>query len=557
MNPYQSYRLHITPLSPVHIGTGQSYEPTNYVIEDGILHEFDTGSVIDAISAKDREGLLAIANRKPNAEMIKALQQFFHERRALLKPWAVNRIPVLPGVARLYDRNVGQTAQREADGGEVLNRLEIDRCAYDPISRKPVLYGSSIKGAIRTALLDKANDHNRAHERKGLHEFQGRLFKYRDPERGKLKLELDPMRLVQLSDAPLQTRDDLPMAQIHLAVNRKKQPVVDANGELRKAMGENLYQILECVPGWRYRAFSAQINLQQVSRVDQALDLPHASFHWPMSAIASACNEFYWGAFTSEVKILKQREFLDVSWGRSALQLYAQIKDKIQRGEAFLLRVGRHSGAESVTVSGARNGNIRIMKGKGQQPDFADTAKTLWLAADTKDQQTGLLPFGWLLVEVQPFDAAEQEWPELRALCEPHLEPARAFASKVNQQREKLEQAKAQAEAARQAEQEQARLKAEHAALMAREEAERQALLAAMSENALAVEKLKDRMSPGNKGRRQGDRLYQEVNQLIKTASEWSVEDQQVLKAGAVAIFEHLGLKKDDYKKLIRDLASS
>jgi CRISPR-associated protein Csm5 len=555
MNPYQSYRLHITPLSPVHIGTGQSYEPTNYVIDDGILHEFDTGSVIDAFSAKDREGLLAIANRKPNADMIKALQQYFHERQERLKPWAVNRIPVLQGVASLYAKNIGKTAQREADGGEVLNRLEIDRCAYDPITRKPVLFGSSMKGAIRTALLDRVNERRSAHEHKGLHEFQGRLFKYRDPDRGKLKLELDPMRLVQLADASLRLEQNLPMAQVHLAVNRKKQAIVDSSGQLRKAMGDNLYQILECVPGWRYRAFSGQINLQRVGSLKQQQDLPHQPYQWTIEAIASACNDFYWSVFTSEVKQMSARQFLDKTWGQSALQLHALVKDKVKRGEAFLLRVGRHSGAESVTVPVARNGKIKIKKGKEQQPDYADAAKTLWLAADTKDQQTGLLPFGWLLVEVQPIDAPEQEWPELQALCEPHLVQARAFASRVHQQREKLEQARAQAESARQAEQEQARIKAEQDAQAAREEAERQARLAAMSENALAVENLKNRMTPGNKGRRQSDRLYQEVNQLIKAASAWSVEDQQALRTGAIAIFEHLGLKRDDYKKLIRDLA--
>lgn len=29
-----SYRLAITPLSPIHIGCGEDYVPTNYVIDD-------------------------------------------------------------------------------------------------------------------------------------------------------------------------------------------------------------------------------------------------------------------------------------------------------------------------------------------------------------------------------------------------------------------------------------------------------------------------------------------------------------------------------------------
>ena len=35
------YYLKLTTLTPVHIGTGDVYEPTNFVIDDGYLYEFD------------------------------------------------------------------------------------------------------------------------------------------------------------------------------------------------------------------------------------------------------------------------------------------------------------------------------------------------------------------------------------------------------------------------------------------------------------------------------------------------------------------------------------
>lgn len=151
----KTYQLSYTPLSPIHIGTGDSYEPTNYVIDEGTLYEFDTGGTLAALTESDREQLNKIVNAHVNEDMLKAVQRFFHERREALKPWAVNAIPVLDGVARLYGK---QAANREGDGGQVLNKLEIDRTAYNPITRQPVLFGSSIKGAIRTALLDQIND---------------------------------------------------------------------------------------------------------------------------------------------------------------------------------------------------------------------------------------------------------------------------------------------------------------------------------------------------------------------------------------------------------------
>lgn len=556
MKTHDCYRLHITPLSPVHIGTGESYEPTNYVIENGILHEFDTGSVVDALTVKDREALLAIANRKPNEEMLKALQRFFHDRRDVLKPWAVNWIPVLPGVANLYASRVGQAAQREGDGGQVVNRLEINRTAYDPITRRPVLFGSSLKGAIRTALLDRENRGQPAPEKKGLHEFQGRLFAYYDSHgKPKMVLERDPLRLVQLADARWQPTT-LPSGQIHLAVNRKKAPVKDQKtGQLRQALGENLYQILECVPAWYYRGFSGQFQLQKVDGVRAPGKLPAVDKRYTLQAIAAACNRFYLPLLTRERKLLRERGYVEDAWDCGIQRVLTAAKDRITRGEVFLLRAGRHSGAESVTVSGARNGNIKIMKGKGQPPEYGDAAKTVWLAANTKDQRTGLLPFGWLLVEIEPWDSPERDWAELKALCEPHLQTARDLAAKMERQRTQWAAARVQTEQRRREEAEEARRKAEERARRAQEEEERQARLAAMTDNMRRAEALRDHLTSASKGRGKGHQLYQEINRLIQSAGTWTAEERQGLRQAAIAAFEHLGLKKDDYKKLIRPLA--
>lgn len=533
MKAFTSYRLHITPLSPLHIGTGESYEPTHYVIEDGVLHEFDSVAVMDVLPMQDRKELLAIVSRKPNPDMIKAMQGYFYKRRGALMPWAINRIPVLPGVARLYASRVGQTANPESQGGQDNNWLEIDRTAFNPISRKPVLFGSSLKGAIRTALLDKANGGARAHEPKGLHEFQGRVFGYPP-------LELDPLRLVQLSDASWQSESGLTATEVHCAVNRKKAPVRDEKGQLRKALGENknLYQILECVSAWRYRAFSAQLNLQRVDDLPQQDKLPARKFRYSLEALAHDCNNFYLPVLSGEIRLLKERAFIDNDWFESIQQLLKLCQDKLKSGQAFLLRAGRHSGAESVTVSGARNGNIKIMRGKGQQPEYADAPKTLWLAAQTKEQQTGLLPFGWLLVEVEPLDAPETDWPELQALCEARLGDARKLAERLEAQASKAAQQRADTEARRRDEQERARLEAERQAQAAREQAEREKRLAAMAPERRAVEEFRAYYEEQkHKGRYQpGSQFDEKRRAFFQTAQVWT--DQEARQAAAALLRE-------------------
>ncbi|MGZ8975725.1 hypothetical protein, partial [Methylomagnum sp.] len=465
--------------------------PTNYVIEDGTLYEFDTGAVLDALTAADRAQLLRISEGWPDAEMLKAVQRFFYERRAALLPWTVNGLPVLDGVARFYLDRVGQAANHEGDGWQNINRLEIDRTGFDPLTRAPVLYGSSLKGAIRTALLDALNDGHplqitrdpwtgREFPENNL-QLQQRLFQFRAGS-----FEQDPLRLVCLADASWQGEPGLPSAQVCLAVNRKKAPVRDKEGRLLKPMAENLYQILECVPAWSYRAFAGEISVQCVTGVPELSrrgrrQLPASDLRFRLADIARACNGFYRPVLGAETAILRERGYLDPTWDEAMGQVMAAAEGRMARGEVFLLRVGRHSGAESVTVRGARNGKIKIMEGKDPATGrmrfgSGDTAKTLWLAAEQTDQTHGLLPFGWLLVECEPADAGEFEWGALRDVCGPARRADRAWAERQAGRRAAWAEARAEAERRRVAEEAAERERVEAEARAQREAAERQAV---------------------------------------------------------------------------------
>lgn len=452
MKSFSAYRLLFTPLSPIHIGTGDSYEPTNYVIEGDTLHEFDTGSVVEALSANDRQTLNAIVNRTPDDGMIKAVQKYFHDRRATLMPRAVHRIPVQDGVARLYADRVGQTAQQEAAGRRVINQLEINRTAYNPATRLPVLMGSSIKGAIRTALLDRVNNGapKLPHEQKGLHEFQGRLLLYYEMERRKMFLERDPMRLVNISDAAWQDEPGLPAAEIAFAVNRKKVPAVDRQGNQRGTRANSgPPQILECVPAFRYRAFAGQLNVQLLDGVNKPGEVPAADLRFDMTRIAQACNAFYRPILQNEMSLLSQRGYLDADWGNALNEVLSS--SLLEGSGAFLLRVGRHSGAESVTLNGVRR--IKILQGRERGPREESTATTVWLAAKDRDQPSGLLPFGWALVEFAPRgEGFNKENTALKTVCDQRLGAVSQWASRVREREREWERGRQAAEAAKRTE---------------------------------------------------------------------------------------------------------
>src|SRR5947207_15498024 len=103
-----------------------------------------------------------------------------------------------------------------------------------------------------------------------------------------------------------------------------------------------------------------------------------------MRRIAGACNAFYRPILEEEMRYLSASGYLENAWSDAVKKV---IEDsRLKNGEAFLLRVGRHSGAESVTVRGVRK--IRIMKGRGQPAQDATSATTAWLAARQRGQNT-------------------------------------------------------------------------------------------------------------------------------------------------------------------------
>lgn len=541
---FETYRLRITPLSPVHIGCGQSFEPTGYVIDDGLLCAFDSGDAAQVLTPADRKELLALVSGRADPSLIPKVQRFFFDRRQRLTALSRLQVPVLESLARLYASRVGQTAQREARGREVYNRLEIDRTAFDPVAARPVLYGSSLKGSIRTALLDQANQGRSAHEKKGLHPFQARLLKYAD-ERGRLELERDPLRLLQLGDAACVAPAG-PFSEIRFAVDRKKRPVVDKGGALRRSKAEtgDVYQQLECIAAWQRRAFEGQLRVQRVDALPPkvAPKLPAAALRPDARAVAQACNRFYRRRLQSECTLLAERGYLDPRWHEKVTRCIDALESDLDSGRVMLLRVGRHSGAESVTLEGVRR--IRIMQGQGQPPKELPEALTVWLAASDKDQQQGLVPFGWLLVEIDPEDAPPPERAAIADACDAMGAPlARsrtrlaARRAAMQQERERLEAAQREARAL---EAQRAAEAAERERQAAEEAKRRAAMSPAMQEVedfAAFMRRRQQELRGGKTGVGQAD--YQQAQALARKAAgaDWSAEEK---RAAADAIEQWL-----------------
>jgi len=388
------HALAITPLSPVHMGTNDDYEPTNYVIDGGALFEFDALAALHMLPSSERQCLDRILSGKPTQNLLQEVQAFFYKNRQAMIACSRRQVRVNPSIEAFYKERVGKVAQHEQGGKKVQNCLQIERTAWNPVSGHPILPGSGLKGAIRTALLDEKNAGRPLQGRKECNrELQNRLFDYRADQ-----FELDPMRLIGLSDASLAEGRELP-TRVWFGLNRKKQPVWK-NGQLVASKDDQrgLYQLLECLPPMHARSFEGSLSIQDLAPIEDVSKTPRLRFS--MQNIAAACNRFYRPILQRELKLLRKRGYLDEAWGMRIGVLLEQFGPLLDDGRAFLLRVGRHSGAESVSLEGVRK--IRILKRNGEKHEWRDSAKTVWLAGNERQAQTGLLPFGWLLVETDP-----------------------------------------------------------------------------------------------------------------------------------------------------------
>ena len=470
-----TWRLAITPLAPVHIGTGDDYEPTQYVIDGERLFSFSPEAALRALPEAARADLLKILAGAPTVALIKQVQGFFYRHRERLIPEAEHVIPVLPSIASEYAERVGQTAQREQNGREIINQLRIARTYGDLATRRPILPGSSLKGAIRTALLDQANagasllpeERNRPSPQGNL-ALQQRLFHYRPNA-----FDHDPMRLVQIGDAADQRPATTIGTEIRYAVNRKRHPVLKDGREI-DAMAQNLRQVLECVPPLRARAFLGSLALQDPGALSSP-KLPDPRLRWSFTDLAHACNAFYRPILERERRELRTRGYLDADWLATLEQLLAVHQSDLDANRTFLLRVGYHSGAESVTLNGVRDIKINMGRdpqtGRTRYENLPET-KTVWLAARDIQDRRDLLPFGWLLVEGVPDGQDFVPWPTdlldttaVYAAAEPDW--IAAMQARRDELQSRLDEQRARDQAQREAVEQAQRAAAQQAALFA------------------------------------------------------------------------------------------
>jgi len=531
MNTFlKTYRLALTPLSPIHIGCGEDFEPTNYVIEQdaaygGLLYGFDPSRAV--LNDLQKANLAAAANKAS----LQAIQRFFKDNAKDFKAQADVLISVSSGAARTYEQRVGRAANIEASGNSVFNQLFIERTTYTGQSRQPYIPGSSFKGAIRTAIVDDLNRGKQPQEdcKKSSERLEKRLFAGGE-------FQTSPMRLVKIADL-MPAPGSEPARRVLYAVNRKKTRVLDKDGKEREPKG--IAARKECILHGQYRAFVADAVVPSLDPHTDSKNTPALELRpTDLRRIAKQSTTYNETRLKRELAVLDGRGLVNPDWKKPMEQLLdGELKSKLARGDAFLIRLGRYGGAESKTLSGDGVAQIKIMQGKGQPAVIQSTTKTVWLAAEDESDQKHLLPFGWAIVEIDPL---EGDSPQLKAWCEFQSKGRPDMVAKRREfEGEKVAAAKRRFELQQEANAREAAKLAEQIAAQHRDVA-----LASMTDQAREIELLRakcqdfdERLAGGGNYKKLGidanrPGLYQDATVLVRKvleSTDWSAADKKAL----------------------------
>jgi len=380
------YRLHATPLTPIHVGDGNTLAPEDYLIEGDHLIQFNRAATLRDMKPETRRQLEERLDRNDFQAAQEILRKSVQPRhhRCRIQIGAESKADLLKAVGNPLDPVVRQRA--------------VNGFVRNPLTGQPYLPGSALKGAIRTAVVNHytqkhlpslkqtvspllENPRDRRNAWKTL-ETEMLNFEFRH-------LQEDPFRLVKVADAELpanRTRVD------------KVLPVKRDGKEDTKGIQMHFERLLSRGDGIEDGGFTVELELDELAAGDARV---HVGRRLDFETIRLACNSFYTGRILAE----RRRFFADAQPPERIFGAHGLIKinpDKVlvaksiqERG--LLLRVGRFSHFESLSVDGLRQGwNVQA-----RRPIEEGSSRTLCRCRPTVEGASLALPFGWMLLMLE------------------------------------------------------------------------------------------------------------------------------------------------------------
>lgn len=334
----KKYKIMAIPLTNIHIGSGEQLEPLDYYIYNCEFIRLNPKKIIGNLNETNRNIFIKIID----SNRLKDVAKFLYEN--------------LTEESVIYRTNVSESMQLEFN--EKFTSTENQQLVFemyrDKSDFKPVIPGSSIKGAIRTAVLYKLMiDDNLEGKINSQARIIYKLMLEVNRLRGKARREKfselnkeinrvekiilknrdvrnDPFRTIKISDCRINGKDTdcvVKVKNYHLKTKRFREflPSVEAiKGIFLKGDGKGVFEVnffdelkkIKAIAGWEplQRSFTIEY-------------------------IFNACREFYRKNLLEDLKRFNYSGFL-------------RLKEEFQKlsKNETIIRLGRFSQKENVTI---------------------------------------------------------------------------------------------------------------------------------------------------------------------------------------------------------------
>jgi CRISPR-associated protein Csm5 len=383
----QHYTVTVTPLTGVHIGTGEELTPLDYKLASKVgdidfrkpmYWRFSSDKILKRLIEEGND--MTAFDRASTVGNMKELQRFF-QAHCTNKSDTDYPCDMTKGFHRLYDEN------REKD--PIQNAAKVYEMYRPEGSARPVIPGSSIKGALRTGVLNGCVESLSDSEYEDLQRerfadvIEKRLLHYNDTKN-------DPFRALSVGDCGFSA------SNTQLVGLLKNISVAKFTGELTalKKLQIQAEVIKGVLLGGKASAdmtVTIDADLQKTPFAGRRNEEPGKLMALSVKRIMAACNTFYLAAFLNEYRTFYQNAMDDTV--KSIVALKSLLEDAVKQENQCIIRVGRWIQVEFVTL----DENLRKPKTpniRGKQLGFGNT-RTVF------DYDGQYIPLGWCILKVK------------------------------------------------------------------------------------------------------------------------------------------------------------
>ena len=387
--PFKSYQpVALEFLTPVAVGSGQTLDPTRYIMQRvknrEQLHLLDIERYL--IDNATDQGLVSLLDRGDYRELRREIQRRMRPtpEKNDLDEYTLSIFEMLPG-SEAYASYAQDLNQPDTN-----KRFELDSALRNPVTHRLILPGSSLKGAIRTAVLDFLDREHQLTLKNRMPSFERRGQKVWDDKQFNQALE-DLLGRIRDNDfKALQLNDFEVPAEGCLVVK----PIEEGLKPTPANRPRTPKNACECVRGLAVdptrpvRSYSRaglgnpdSLNTLTVHKRNQGIQQDEV-LDW--KKLCRLVTGFFQVRFEEELK-----KFYGVQHLNQVASALKPVQERIagMKEDEMLLRIGHYSHIESMTLSDVDPEMQRTFRG-GKS----------FLPGNTRTLAEGRFPFGWCIL---------------------------------------------------------------------------------------------------------------------------------------------------------------